>query len=278
MKKFVVVATLAAPLCALALAPVRASAADIVLEDPAGDDDGPGKYVYPTDPVYARGSFDLRKVTVSPGGDTTEFKVRLGSKIKDPWRSKEWDGNGFSLQMVFVFLDTTPGKGRTEGIPGLNVSFDPKTAWDKVVILSPQPAKRIRSEISGKAPGLSADVVVPVKTRARGKDLVGVVTTKDLGGAPQATWGYQVVVQSNEGYPASTDVLTRKVNEYEGPHRFGGGNDYDCDPHALDMLVAPARGTDAEKAGQHKVLGAHTCDAEGKGVQAVLPMVVPAAQ
>jgi hypothetical protein len=30
--------------------------------------------------------------------------------------------------------------------------------------------------------------------------------------------------------------LTRKVNEYEGQHRFGGGNDGDCDPHAIDVL------------------------------------------
>jgi len=275
MMKSVVLAILALPVCAL-VRPASAQAADIVLEDPSGDDNGPGAYVYPTDPVYERGSFDLRKVTISPDGATTEIKVRLGSKIKDPWRSKEWDGNGFSLQMVFLFLDTTPGKGRTEGVPGLNVSFDPKSAWDKVVILSPQPAKRIRSEIQGKAPGLAVDVVVPVKTRARGKELIAVVGTGDLGGTPLATWGYQVVVQSNEGYPGSTDVLTRKINEYEGPHRFGGGSDYDCDPHALDVLVAPAQGSDAEKAGQHRVLGAFTCDDEGKGKRAVLPMVVPA--
>ena len=247
-----------------------------MLEDPAGDDDGPGKYVYPTDPIYERASFDLRKLTVSPGKDTTEFRVRLGAKIKDPWRSKEWDGNGFSLQMIFVFLDTTPGQGRTEGVPGLNVQFDPKAAWDKVVILSPQPAKRIRSEINGKAASIAEDVVIPIKTRARGKEIIAVVSTKDLGGVPVAGWGYQVVVQSNEGYPASTDVLTRKINEYEGPHRFGGGSDYDCDPHVLDVLVAPAKGSDAEKVGQHTVLSAHTCDAEGKGKRAVLPMVVPA--
>ena len=213
---------------------------------------------------------------MSPRGDSTEFTVTLGHKIIDPWRSKDWDGNGFSLQMIFIFLDTIPGKGRTEGVPGLNVTFDPNAGWDKVVILSPQPAKRIRSEIAGKAPKLSADVVVPVKTRASGKAIVGVVDTKDLGGAPTAQWGYQVVVQSNEGYPASTDVLTRKVNEYEGPHRFGGGSDYDCDPHALDILVSPARGADDEKAGQHKVLGAHTCDEQGQGTRAVLPMIVPA--
>jgi hypothetical protein len=47
-------------------------------------------------------------------------------------------------------------------------------------------------------------------------------------------------MQSNEGFPDKGDLLTRKVNEFEGQHRFGGGTDYNCDPHVLDMLTAPA--------------------------------------
>ena len=44
-------------------------------------------------------------------------------------------------------------------------------------------------------------------------------------------------MQSNEGFPDGKDLLTRKVNEYEGQHRFGGGTDTDCDPHVIDILV-----------------------------------------
>ena len=36
-----------------------AYAAEYVFTDPAGDDNGPGNYVYPTDAVYSPGSFDL---------------------------------------------------------------------------------------------------------------------------------------------------------------------------------------------------------------------------
>ena len=49
-------------------------------------------------------------------------------------------------------------------------------------------------------------------------------------------------MQSNEGFPARTDLLTRKVNEYEGQHRFGGGTDTDCDPHVMDLLAGDAVG------------------------------------
>jgi hypothetical protein len=65
-------------------------------------------------------------------------------------------------------------------------------------------------------------------------------------------------MQSNEGFPAKTDLLTRKVNEYEGQHRFGGGTDYDNDPHVIDILVPPGRGEADEAARQHTILGAYT--------------------
>ena len=63
------------------------------------------------------------------------------------------------------------------------------------------------------------------------------LTPRSLGGSGDpSTWKYQVFMQSNEGFPADDDLLTRRVNEFEGQHRFGGGTDYDCDPHVMDML------------------------------------------
>ena len=101
----------------------------IELQDPKGDDKGPGTYTYPTDTAYSRGSFDLTKATLQEKGDSVEVRVTVGSRIKDPWRSKTWDGNGFSVQMFFIFIDTDhkPGSGYTEGLPGLNVGFDNAT-------------------------------------------------------------------------------------------------------------------------------------------------------
>jgi hypothetical protein len=69
-------------------------------------------------------------------------------------------------------------------------------------------------------------------------------------------------MQSNEGFPAATDLLTRKVNEYEGQHRFGGGTDGDCDPHVMDVLAGDAMGDKSEIDAQHKML-AYECNADG---------------
>jgi hypothetical protein len=86
-------------------------------------------------------------------------------------------------------------------------------------------------------------------------------------------WSYQVVMQSNEGFPDKSDLLTRKVNEYEGQHRFGGGNDMNCDPHVMDILAPPAQGTEAEIQAQYDML-AYKCDADGNPVEmATLQMI-----
>ncbi len=249
----------------LALLAGTALAGDVVFKDPTGDDKGPGAYVYPTDKVYKPGSFDLTELKVKATGEKVDFAVSVGSALEDPWGM----GVGFATQMVFVFIDTDhkEGSGFTKGLPGLNVEFAPADAWDKVVVLSPQPQNRVVSEAETKAAWAKGAVVVPVRTRGVGRTISGSVPLKELGEGDPATWGYQVVMQSNEGFPDKADLLTRKVNEFEGQHRFGGGNDGDCDPHAVDVLAGKATGDKAEIDEQYKML-AYECNADGTAKKA----------
>jgi carbohydrate-binding DOMON domain-containing protein len=254
--------------------------AGFTMSDPTGDDNGPGTYKYPTDAVYAPGSFDITEFQVIPKGSTVEFRVKLNAKIEDPWDSKAWGGNGFSIQMAFIHIDTDhkAGSGVQDGMPGTNVRFAPEEAWDRVVIISPQGPTRVNSEVQLKCPQWKDRVVVPRITRASGRTLVAEVDVSALGGAPQESWGYQVLMQSNEGFPDKKDLLLRKVNEFEGQHRFGGGSDYDNDPHVIDILVPPD-GDAAQK--QHEILSkynkAATTDVKPSDL-AVVPMVYPFAK
>jgi carbohydrate-binding DOMON domain-containing protein len=248
-------------------ASAAALAADVTFNDPIGDDNGPGTYTYPTDAVYTPGSFDLVKFEVTDGSNVG-LNVTVNDALRDPWGM----GVGFAVQMVFIFIDNKPG-GHTEGLPGLNIRFAPDSAWDKVVILSPQPASRVQSEIRSKAADLAADIVVPRRTTGAGRTLSAKVKKSELGEGDPATWGYQVVMQSNEGFPDKADLLTRKVNEYEGQHRFGGGNDADCDPHVMDVLAGKGEGAESEKQAQYDML-AYTCGPEGQAEKlATLTMV-----
>ena len=244
-----------------------------VFQDPIGDDDGPGKYLYPTDPVYKPGSFDLTELRVSETEGKVTFAVSVNSDLEDPWSMPA--PAAFSVQMAFIHIQTEKGGrgGFTKGLPGTNVQFVPEDAWNKVVILSPQPAGRVRAEAKQKAGDLAASIVVPAQTVGKGRTISATVDKKDLGEGDVARWGYQVVMESNEGFPDKTDLLTRKVNEYEGQHRFGGGNDGDCDPHVIDVLAGKAAGGKSEIEEQHRML-AYECNADGTAKKlATLKMV-----
>lgn len=252
---------------ALVLAAGAAGAQTVTFTDPTGDDNGPGTYTYPTDTVYKPGSFDLTKLVVKGDGAKKTFDVSVNANLEDPWGMK----TGFAVQMIFIFIDTDhkEGSGFTKGLPGLNVQFAPADAWDKVVILSPQSPSRVKTEVETKAAEMKDAVLVPGRTKGSGRTISGTV---EIEGDP-STWGYQVVVQSNEGFPAATDLLTRKVNEYEGQHRFGGGNDGDCDPHVMDVLAGPGKGEASEVDAQHAMLK-YECNADGSSKSmATLTMV-----
>jgi carbohydrate-binding DOMON domain-containing protein len=250
-----------------AMLATSAQALAVTFKDPTGDDNGPGTYTYPTDAAYLKGAFDLTEFKAEKSGGDVEFSASVAASLNDPWGM----GNGFATQMVFIFINTGAGKYK-DGAPGLNVKFAP--GWDKLVVLSPQKKARVESEVKNNAAAMAADILVPTRTKGSGKTISGSVKAADLGAGDPETWSYQVVVQSNEGFPAKGDLLTRRVNEFEGQHRFGGGNDGLCDPHAMDILAGAGAGGADEATAQHTILKAFECGPEGESVKtAVLPML-----
>jgi beta-lactamase regulating signal transducer with metallopeptidase domain len=251
---------------------IAAEAEKITFKDPKGDDDGPGSYTYPTDPAYTPGSFDLTEFSITRQGDRVKFEVAVAAPLADPWKMR----TGFSVQMVFIFIqtDNRRGQGFTETVPGLNFTFAPADAWDKLVILSPQPAARVEEEIEAKVPEAErASIIVPDRAKGADHTIWATVDLAQLGGGDPSKWSYQVVMQSNEAFPDGADLLTRKVNVAEAEHRFGGGTNSDCDPHVMDILAGKAAGEAGEVRAQHDML-VYECNPDGSTKQgAVLKMV-----
>src|SRR5512143_885989 len=152
-------------------------AQELTFKDPVGDDKGPGNYSYPTDQVYKPGSFDLTQFKVKQRGDKLDLEVTVNSDLEDPWGMKV----GFAVQMVFIHVKTGEG-GFTKGLPGTNVQFAPEDAWNKVVILSPQPPGRVKNEVSQKAAAMKGAVVVPTRVKGAGRTISATVDRKELGG------------------------------------------------------------------------------------------------
>jgi carbohydrate-binding DOMON domain-containing protein len=247
--------------CALAVvvAAIPAAAGNVTFSDPKGDDNGPGTYVYPTKGDYKKGSFDLTSLEITEKGADLEITISVAATIEDPWDSAKWPtpGNGFSIQMfqLYVDADGKAGSGEADALPGMNATFADDARWEKVVIISPQANKEITSRIDQKAKGLKAKIVLPTKVSAKGKKVTAIVKKADLGIDP-AKAGFQLLVSSNEGFDnqPQNGILARTVNEFEGEHRFGGGDDGDTDPHFIDCLAGAGKGGDDEVKAQHTML------------------------
>ncbi|MCF7858499.1 MAG: hypothetical protein K9N07_04130 [Candidatus Cloacimonetes bacterium] len=223
------------------------------LKDPKGDDKGPGYYVYPTDPIYVAGSFDLLKAEIEDKGEEIDFKITFNAPVTFNW------GDFWDVQQLQIYLDfdKVEGSGRTETIPGTQVLVDPANAWEKVIFIDPHTVPKINGEIELKAASMKNDIVLPSKIKPIGKSLKATVKKADLGvkkNADISTWGYGIMMLSATGFPGDWCVLMRRVNEYEGQHRFGGGADGAGDPNVIDLFVDNADGSDDEAAIQYNML------------------------
>ena len=110
-----------------------------------------------------------------------------------------------------------------------------------MVILSPQAPGRVKNGGGDKAAEMAKDIIIPTRTKGAGRTSPAR-STSTPSAAAILHLGVPGPVQSNEGFPEGKDLTTRKVNEYEGQHRFGGGTDSDCDPHVVDILAPNGKG------------------------------------
>ena len=259
---------------ACAMCATAAHAGSVEFIDPKGDDNGPGTYTYPTDPAYKKGSFDVVGVKVRDKGANVEITIQLAAAVEDPWDSKKWPdpGWGFSLQQFQIYVDTDgkAGSGEADGLPGTNVTFADDSRYEHVLIVGPHSPKTFQGEIDRKAAKFKQRVILPKTVEVRGKEVTAIFPKANIPFDP-AKVGWQVLVASEEGYPKDNDILMRRVNEFEGPHRFGGGDDGMTDPHVIDILAGKAKGDASEVAAQHAQL---KYDAKANK-KAVLTMVRP---
>ena len=97
------------------------------LDDPAGDDDGPGSYVYPANEVFEDGVFDLTGMEVYRDGDDYRFVASIDGPVTNPW-----GGDQISFQRVNVYVGDGGGDAQP-ALPGTNM--DVESSWEAAVVI-----------------------------------------------------------------------------------------------------------------------------------------------
>ncbi|MFO7265951.1 MAG: glucodextranase DOMON-like domain-containing protein [Limnochordales bacterium] len=200
------------------------------MEDPEGDDYGPGTYVYPTNAVFEPGVFDLTAFEVYETESDVVFHVQFRGPINNVWNSPI----GLSVQTIDIYIDTdgVPGSGSTEALAGRRVRVAPDSAWEYAVWVEGWNQKLFTAD-GVESPARVRAVTDPIHRR------VTIQVPKSAIGSPQPHWGYTVLILGQEGYPASDSLRVREVLRVAQEWRFGGGHDGPFDPNVIDWLAAP---------------------------------------
>lgn len=223
------------------------------MEDPKGDDFGPGTYVYPLNKVFteAPGLFDLVRYAVYDAGNAWQLAFDFPA-LPNPWNGP----HGFSHPIIFVYLDVAPG-GRTdvhEEGKAAQVAFDPEHPWDYVLKIAGWPGYgRHLWTAAGEGPFL----VEVASDPKRGRIIVTI--PKDL--VPEIRGWHYVLVGSQDGYgPNHIRPIGKTAGEWTG----GGCPDPVWAPQIYDVLAPTVDD-------QVKMLGSYV---SGKSYAVVFPVEV----
>lgn len=99
--------------------------------DPLGDDNGAGTLKYPTNPVFKPGVFDLVKFQVFTDDQNVYFRATFKDLGGNPWSGP----NGWSLQLLQIYVLTTLRIMPNTTAPGLNVKIYP--GWHYLITATP---------------------------------------------------------------------------------------------------------------------------------------------
>lgn len=225
---------------------VTAQEALFEMEDPEGDDYGPGTYVYPTSEQFTpfEGLFDLRKVRVEERESDYIFRFKFGT-VTNPWHAPY----GFSHQLIQIYIDNQDSGATTVFKKGANVRFSQEFPWNKLIKITGWNIKVFGyqddpSRESKQVADAEAEVL-------EDKQTIQAWIPKGLIGDLDSAY-YYVLVGSLDGF--SYDNY-RPVTEEVDDWKFGGGTDTQYNPNVLDILVP-------EDKSQKEILSGYDVEAE----------------
>jgi glucoamylase len=156
--------------------------------DPAGDDNGPGNYAYPTSSAFHAGAFDIRDFQVWDSGSDVTF--RLQTQDLTPTFGP---ANGAQLVDVYVH---EPGAAPTSTLASntsRNFEIAPGSAWSR--LLQVQGFGQRYEDASGQTVG-----TIAISANQISRYITFRVSKASLGGTPGSGWAFTVVLHGQDGF------------------------------------------------------------------------------
>jgi alpha-amylase/alpha-mannosidase (GH57 family) len=206
------------------------------IEDPAGDDYGPGTYTYPQDGVFSAGNYDIVNFQVGFDEENIIFKFTMNGPVDNPWGS----ASGLSLQTFDVYIDQVDG-GSPTMLPGRNLAIEEAFAWDYAVTVEGWTYGVYVPGDEGSPSQIAAGSELFVLADPGQQKVTVRVPKAILGNDPEA-WRYAAVVLGQEGFPAGGVMRVRDVQTEAEQWRFGGAPAGSTNHTRVIDLVWPEEG------------------------------------
>jgi hypothetical protein len=182
-----------------------------------GDDNGPGRLIYPQRSDFQTGDLDLTQMQISRDKDGFRFEAKFKNPIRNPRSVTNTVGNdsladfarkGFYQVNLDIYVDTdrVKGSGNTSTLPGRQVRIDSSYAWEKAVILTPRP-ELMRGQLldalmeqypertsAENEASVDKQIVFPTRIIVRKRSIVFFVPASFFDGSDGTDWGVTAFV------------------------------------------------------------------------------------
>ncbi len=176
------------------------------VDDPTGDDNGPGNYVYPKAGDFHAGAFDLTKFQVYDTGSTVTFRVQTAN-LTPTFGST----NGAQLVDVYVSKPGATSTSTASSYPGMN--YTTLVPWSRLI-----EAQGFGNNRFVDATGTSVGTVA-IGANAVSRYITFRVDKAALGGTPASGWGFAVALTGQDGTHGVDQ--TRGFGSTPGDYTFG---------------------------------------------------------
>ena len=208
------------------------------VDDPIGDDHGPGTYTYPTDAVFVSGSYDLTRFIAGVEGADVVFTFEVAASIRNPWGSPV----GLSVQTFDVYIDADPGAGSGARmlIDGRNAALETGNGWEAALTVEGWDSALYVASETGEVQETKPTLGI-VTLSEKGKVIVRVPADLLPPGDP-ADWGYAIALLGQEGFPSAGVRRVRDVEPSAAQYRFGGASGGSVNHTRIIDLAWPEEG------------------------------------
>lgn len=244
------------------------------MEDPKGDDYGPGSYTYPKDGVFKPGDFDLLSFEIASDGTDLVFSFVMDAPITNGWGSPA----GFSVQTFDVYIDKDPGAGTGSRLllPGRNAALGAEDGWEMALWVEGWTPQVLGLDADNKPVNLTeASSAMKIFVDSGKNAVVVSVPLEYFGDGEPGDWGYAVAVLGQEGFPAEGVWRVRDVNQKAESYRFGGAPADNNHTRIIDLLMPVDGSTTQEAVLSNYPSSAAAADPTNPDGFAIIPLLLP---